>query len=299
MSTGGISPLSYLSRFLILIGIVLVCMFVFGILGIYIVSQMLDVPFDEIQGLLIGGSLEEKRIATKVTQLTASIGAFIIGPLVYILTIRGRIAEHFRLDSSPTLKYLMYTLVTFAVVTPLLAFIAYYNTAFAQSLGFNSEKLMEAYEILAFAANGKQMMFNLVLMAVIPAIGEELLFRGLLLNLFKGMFQHVKHRKHIAVFVTAGLFALMHLNMYHVFGIFFMGIILGYLMEYTQNIIFPILLHFINNGLSVVLSYVEQQGDQSFKILDADYSPNILLVVGSLIATSFLIYIFNKKPSTV
>lgn len=89
------------------------------------------------------------------------------------------------------------------------------------------------------------------LMAILPAFGEELLFRGVL----QPIFTKATRSAHIGIGVTAALFALMHLQISAVLPILFLGIVLGYLRYWSGKLWLSIILHLINNGGILVALY--------------------------------------------
>jgi len=99
-------------------------------------------------------------------------------------------------------------------------------------------------------------LLNFLSIAILSAIGEELVFRGIFQRLFTKMFRNV----HVAVFISALLFSLIHMSYYGLLSRFFMGIVLGYIYVCTANIWYCILFHFFNNALGVTLTWLVGQG---------------------------------------
>lgn len=97
------------------------------------------------------------------------------------------------------------------------------------------------------------LLFNLLVIALIPAIGEELTFRGVLQQALTKGCKNV----HVAVFITAFVFSFIHFQFYGFLPRMFLGLLLGYLYYYSGSIWTSILMHFINNGTAVVLGYLE------------------------------------------
>lgn len=91
------------------------------------------------------------------------------------------------------------------------------------------------------------MLFTL---ALLPAMFEELLFRGIIFNGLKD------YGKMHAVFGSSILFCLMHLNVEQTIYPFIVGVILGFVMLKTSNIWYPILIHFFNNLIVITSNYI-------------------------------------------
>ncbi len=92
---------------------------------------------------------------------------------------------------------------------------------------------------------------NIIIIALVPAIGEELLFRGVIQReLMKGM-----SNGHLAVLIASLLFAFFHLQLNSFLPKFAIGLILGYAYLWTRNILYPVIIHFFNNGFQVLILY--------------------------------------------
>ena len=89
---------------------------------------------------------------------------------------------------------------------------------------------------------------QILMIAVLPAIVEELLFRGLFLSSF------LKHTKpSIAIIATSFMFAAMHFSLLKLFTTFILGCTFGYVAYKSKSILPAIFLHFVNNGFSVLV----------------------------------------------
>ncbi len=98
--------------------------------------------------------------------------------------------------------------------------------------------------------NAWRLIAGIITMAVLPAICEELLFRGLI---FKGLQE--KFNPHIAIVISAAMFTLLHGSLQQTVYQFILGMMLGYAMYYGKSIIYPMLLHFVNNLVVVISSF--------------------------------------------
>ncbi|HEY3370578.1 MAG TPA: CPBP family intramembrane glutamic endopeptidase [Prolixibacteraceae bacterium] len=122
---------------------------------------------------------------------------------------------------------------------------------------------------------------KIVIMA--PVI-EELIFRGIIMH---GLMRN--YSKFTAVFVSALLFALFHLNPWQFAATFILGILLGILMLRTRNIYLCILGHALNNGL--VLTTM-QYGGEIQKLSFFQSSKSNQLIISTLVASVALMLIF-------
>ncbi|PCJ89904.1 MAG: CPBP family intramembrane metalloprotease domain-containing protein [Flavobacteriales bacterium] len=97
---------------------------------------------------------------------------------------------------------------------------------------------------------------NLVVMAMIPAIAEELFFRGLLQRVLIASTKNI----HIGIWLAAILFSALHGQFYGFLPRMVLGAILGYLFVWSGSLWVPIFAHFVNNGAAVLLAFYVKKG---------------------------------------
>ena len=119
------------------------------------------------------------------------------------------------------------------------------------------ENLISQY-ILLLPNSERGWIITLFGLALIPAIGEELMFRGYLMNLFSQ-----KSNYHNGIAISALIFALVHFNLTNFFYYFVLGVIMGYVYFWGRNLIFPIIIHFLNNAM-VVFGYMYAVSNDDF-----------------------------------
>ena len=93
------------------------------------------------------------------------------------------------------------------------------------------------------------LIFCLFLVAIIPALFEEFLFRGIILKI--GLSQYKSALK--AIIYQALIFAILHLSYYELPGILMIGALLGYIAKETKSIWSGVVTHATFNGLTVIL----------------------------------------------
>ena len=90
------------------------------------------------------------------------------------------------------------------------------------------------------------------MVAVLPAIGEELLFRGIV----QRMFVRITKNIHWGIWISAILFSAMHMQFYGFIPRMLLGALFGYLLVWSGSMWLPILGHFLNNGIAVVATFL-------------------------------------------
>ncbi len=95
------------------------------------------------------------------------------------------------------------------------------------------------------------MLLNLLTIAVLPAIAEELIFRGVLQKIFSKLFRS----DHFGIWFTAFVFSTVHFQFFGFVPRFILGLTFGYLYFWSSTIWVPVTAHFINNAFPVIMTY--------------------------------------------
>ena len=101
------------------------------------------------------------------------------------------------------------------------------------------------------------LLINIGLMALLPALAEELSFRGTLQQILANS-QQPKANSHIAIWTTAIVFSAVHMQFYGFVPRMLMGAMFGYVFVWTGSLWVPVIMHFVNNGMAVIAYYIEQ-----------------------------------------
>lgn len=115
------------------------------------------------------------------------------------------------------------------------------------------ESTMEMIEGLLVMNGVGELLFSLFVMAVLPAVGEELLFRGVLQTKLS---EWIKN-EYASIWITAFIFSLFHFQFEGFLPRMLLGALLGYLFFWTRNLWIPIIAHFFFNGFQVAGQYFE------------------------------------------
>jgi membrane protease YdiL (CAAX protease family) len=99
--------------------------------------------------------------------------------------------------------------------------------------------------------------FNILLIAFIPAIGEELYFRGAIQRVLL-QWKGIK----VSIWITAIIFSTIHFQFYGFLPRMLMGAFFGYLLFWSKNLWFPVIAHFTNNAIAVIFYYLKYNGSK-------------------------------------
>ena len=173
-----------------------------------------------------------------------------------------------------------------------------------ESLGFIEQILKQQEEAAAAlteqflqADNIGVLLLNIGLMALLPALAEEVSFRGTLQQILAQ--GKLKGQIHIAIWATAFIFSAIHMQFYGFVPRMLMGAMFGYIFVWTGTLWVPILMHFTNNGLAVMAYYLIGENEESKNIADTFGAGDTWWVgVISLLITSLGLLIFYRRTHT-
>jgi len=213
----------------------------------------------------------------------------------------------------PRWKELFLFVLGIIILTPLLQSYLYIqnylferwaeSSQFINSIKYLLDSLNELIEKtfgnLLHADNFAEMLLVIITISIIPAICEEVMFRGYIQRSFG-----FKFKPYIAALLTAMFFALYHFNPYGLIPLAIIGLYLGFAAYSSQSLFVPIILHFLNNFFAIMLYFIIGD-DELFKSnvsdiesLDANLIYFFLLLL-MFITVIFLIKNFYKKSSNV
>ena len=108
-------------------------------------------------------------------------------------------------------------------------------------------------ETLIVSNSFRVMILNLFMIAVLPAIGEELIFRGVLQKIGYRLFKS----GHLAVWIVAFLFSALHFQFFGFIPRFILGLVFGYLFLWGGTLWLSVIAHFVNNAIPVIGVYIK------------------------------------------
>lgn len=138
-----------------------------------------------------------------------------------------------------------------------------------------------------------QFLLGFVVIAIIPGIGEELVFRGIIQNSLNRITGNI----HAGIWLAALLFSLFHLQFYGLLPRMFLGAMFGYLYYFSGSLLYPMLAHFINNGFTLVMLYLYNIGVITFDIESTESVPWMQVGI-SAVFTAVIFLAFKRSFST-
>ena len=170
-------------------------------------------------------------------------------------------------------KTILYSILILAFSLPLINLVTYINLQIPLP-DFLSQKEKELEDVLKsfLTMNGpNDLLLRILVIGLVPAIGEEWIFRGIIQNQLIRLFNN----KWIGVFIGALIFSSIHMQFQGFLPRFTLGIILGYVYLRSNSLVQPVILHCIFNSVQVIMVYIlgidqidnQLNGDQNWKLL--------------------------------
>ncbi|MCD8539019.1 MAG: CPBP family intramembrane metalloprotease [Leadbetterella sp.] len=155
------------------------------------------------------------------------------------------------------------------------------------------EAAAEITEFLARTDTLPQLLMNILVIGIIAGIGEELVFRGIILRkLLRGM-----NNEHVAVWLSAIIFSAIHFQFYGFLPRMMLGALFGYLYVWTGNIRVPIAAHIFNNTVAVILFHLIHKGVVSPELEKMDSIPLPWVVISTLVFIVLLYRFWHQQKA--
>lgn len=296
-----------ISRLLIAFGVMFINLFLFTVLaqilcqaiyGINISSYLTTANFVSVK--------PNELAATRLFFAVNSIGTFVFTAFVLALVFKQKPMEYLGLSSFPKLVYLLIVPLLLIVSMPILSWLVEMNgkivfpeflSGIEQSLKASEEKNDKLYDLLLHMNTYSDLFLNIFVMALIPAIGEELFCRGVLLNVvydYSGKFLR-------SVVIVAIIFTLFHMQFYKFMPMMVLAVILGLFINWTQSIWASILFHFLNNTTAVLGNFYSQRGVKNLLTDEYAQMPVMLTILSFLLTIALIIWLnkFSKRTAII
>lgn len=250
-----------LSQLMFSIFVVIASFLAFMVLSLVIaipifgLDSMMSIPtIDELE------NPESIRIL-KYFQVVQSIGVFIVPPFILAWLFNGKIAEYLKLEKTVNLESVFLVFVLSFAASPFVNFIGGMNenmqlpqwlSGVEDWMRNAEDKAAEITEAFLKVETMGGLAFNVFMIAFLPSIGEELLFRGVIQRIFTNWSRNY----HWGIWISALLFSALHLQFYGFVPRLFLGVLFGYLLVWSGSMWLPIIAHFINNAVAVIAMYL-------------------------------------------
>ena len=285
-------------QLLIITGLVLICLVVFSFLSIIGATILFGV--DLLKNPDVGSQLSNLKMisALKFMQTFQAIGVFIVPSILFLFIFKNKNENWISLEKVPSIYQLILILICVICLSPTINLLAELNSKipFPQWVYDSEEEALKITKAFLTMKTIWALFINLFVVAILPGIGEELLFRGVVQNILKKIFTNY----HISIWITAILFSAMHMQFLGFIPRMLLGALFGYIYVWSGSLWLSMIAHFINNGAAVLLGYFISINsmDSSTENIGSDYHELWIVLIG-LVASIFTIYSLLKSFKNV
>ncbi len=235
-------------------------------LAVQVVAALIAIPLfgmEQLSGMVHGLNLTNQKTIgmLKYFQVCQSLGLFIAPSFLIAWLLHGNSVQYLRLDQpiGGTLVWMVILLVI--VINPVINFTGALNAKMhlPEWLGSLEEWMRETEDAAtrltdAFLSTKSVggLLFNLLMIAVLPAFGEELLFRGVIQEILTRWTRSA----HWGIWLSAALFSALHMQFYGFVPRMLLAGMFGYLLVWSGSLWLPILAHFVNNAAAVTAMWL-------------------------------------------
>lgn len=248
--------------FALLLGFIIYLMGTLVLLPLYVtlIALVSGLSLEEVQQIL-GGNFEDNPFRQQVFRLIQGGNQVLTwglagGLMAYLLGDPGRVLQLrwpgspalvvgvvLILSSLPLIQAITFDEASFSLPEALGAFEQWAKTQEAQG----QKVLLQVLGVSDLAS----LLLNLIVFALLPAICEEVFFRGFLLHWLRK-----RVSVHLAVWVAAAVFSLVHMQFFGFFARLLLGGLLGYLAVASRSLLAAMVAHFAFNAFSILLVYL-------------------------------------------
>ena len=289
-----------LTKILISFFVMIASLTLFMGIGFALAPLFFDVSMSDLSNLTTGETANVNIL--KYFQVIQSVALFVIPPFIIAWLVGVNHREYLSIKTGTFPSNLIIIPMLMVSVIPFINFLAELNSRLdLPSFLTGVEDWMKEMEESGQEVSKKfmdvqttgGMIFNLFMIAFLPAIGEEFLFRGV----FQKQFSELTGNKHWGIILAAFLFSLMHLQFFGLIPRFALGLLMGYLLLWGKTIWLPVTAHFLNNGIIVVFYYFYTTGGITYDLenMGKESSQNIQVLVSLGISLLMLALVYKNR----
>lgn len=249
-----------------------------------------------IQALMVPANANMVRLM----QFFSTLGLFFLPALLYARYCHGKIWKHLGMNRLPDPRDLLLMLLLMIAVGPLVAALQelFSLIPWSQSARAMFKSAEDGYfkqvAVIARMDSTLDLILSLLVVALLPAVFEEMLFRGALQNLLIRWFKHPL----AAILLTSVVFSAVHGSYLGFLSRVALGAVLGFMYYRTGNLWVSILAHAFNNGMAVMAIYLAKQPGKPLDFSKLDEHYPLWAGAISLIVAVALGILFNRKASS-
>lgn len=233
-----------------------------------------------------------------IMQAVVTAVALIAFPIIHITKIEHKSLRPFFPTQSQTFKILLLLVIigfTFPIaISPLVEWnlnlkFPEFMSGFERWAMHEEDRLAKLTKMLTNFDSPLELIVGLLVIAILPAFGEELVFRGMI----QGELWRSTRNIHIAIWVSAAVFSAIHIQFYGFVPRMLLGALFGYLYYWSGNLWIPMFSHFFNNAFAVIMVYLNNTKVTNVNLEDGESFPLQSVLAAAVITTGVLYYIWK------
>ncbi|MBN2522592.1 MAG: CPBP family intramembrane metalloprotease [Bacteroidales bacterium] len=289
------------AKLILALFIAFICYLLTSLITILIITFVYHIPFEELNLHLKEGLGNSDLSLLRIFQISQSIGLFIV-PAIVLNHLIFQTGDGFLTSKTYGLFYSWWiVLFTLIFSIPVIHFFIVWNSSVIFPDWLSSfEKILQEMESERTILTNRMTQnmspsdycINLFIIAILPAVGEEFFFRGIVQKVF---IQWTRNN-HVSILISAILFSSIHLQFYGFVPRLILGIYFGYLFLWSRNIWMPVWAHFLNNAIAVSIFYLSENirmNMPAFFSQDSYSHPSVVIL--SAIISSVLVLIIYQE----
>ena len=196
----------------------------------------------------------------RLSQCCMSLVGFLLPSLLFAFCCDGKWFQYNNGDKKPHYLLVNITLILSIVLLPLIAVLSQWNQQWhlpeswshlEVALRTMEDQAKSMVHTMTFNSSYGALALNMIVLAILPAVAEEFLFRGT----FQQLLYKWSGKPHLAIWITATIFSAVHLQFFGFIPRLLLGVYLGYLFYWSKSVWLPILAHFLHNALSLLVEF--------------------------------------------
>jgi uncharacterized protein len=265
-------------QLLMFTGISMMCFGIFSFLSILMVRIFWQIDLTQHPDMLYALEQPGMLSAFKFMQSFQSIGLFIFPCLLFGLLVSDNSMQWLGFQGNKRLALnLLLGLLIMVLAQPFINWMADFNSRLplSDAMVEAEERAAEITKVFLKMNHWEDVLINLLIIGILPGLGEELFFRGTLQKLFIKASRNV----HVGIWVSAASFSIMHFQFMGFIPRMMMGVALGYMKEWSGTLWVPVLAHMANNSLAVLVNYAVQQKQLEETVENVGSRPEDIITV--------------------
>ncbi len=281
--------MQYFADILILFGMLILCSTVFNYLSLLIVSLTFGLDYQDVIHMIFDLDDQHQILALKVHNTLSSLGTWLFTAVFFAMFKKWQFSA--LIGWNPPKHRVVWMPVLAIFLSSI--FISAYLLSISNQFHFLKEleaeigtgKLQNALKKMLQMNSLSDLLSNIFFIALVPAVLEEIFFRGVL----QTVFQKATGNPHAGILITSILFAGVHMNPTQFIPMLFLAMVLGYVFYYTNSLFCSIAVHFFNNSLAVSVHYFKDSSTMAKDLVSDSYTPSLVIV---LLFTAILVMAF-------